>query len=87
MVTREAGGTSGEVLVVRTAARLRGRPALPGDKSISHRALLLALLAEGSSRIAAAGDGDDVRSTARIVAALGAEVVRVAEDGAGWTTS
>ena len=51
------------------AATLR----LPGDKSISHRALLLAALAEGESRIAGAGDGADVRSTAGIVAALGAE--------------
>ena len=49
------------------------RPRLPGDKSISHRALLLALLAAGESRIAGAGDGDDVRSTAGIVAALGAD--------------
>jgi 3-phosphoshikimate 1-carboxyvinyltransferase len=52
---------------------------LPGDKSISHRALLLALLAEGESTIAAAGDGEDVRSTAGICAALGATVVRVSE--------
>ena len=66
-------------LVVRPAARLRGRPALPGDKSISHRALLLALLAAGESRIAAAGDGEDVRSTAGIVRALGATVERIAE--------
>ena len=66
-------------LVVRPAARLRGTPALPGDKSISHRALLLALLAAGESRIAAAGDGADVRSTAASVAALGATVERVAE--------
>jgi 3-phosphoshikimate 1-carboxyvinyltransferase len=66
-------------LVVRPAARLRGRPALPGDKSISHRALLLALLAQGESRIAAAGDGEDVRSTAGVVRALGATVERVAE--------
>ena len=66
-------------LVVRPAARLRGRPALPGDKSISHRALLLALLAEGESRIVAAGDGEDVRSTAGVVRALGATVERLAE--------
>ena len=64
---------------MRPAARLRGRPSLPGDKSISHRALLLALLAEGESRIVAAGDGADVRSTAGVVAALGATVERVAE--------
>jgi 3-phosphoshikimate 1-carboxyvinyltransferase len=66
-------------MVVRPAARLRGSPALPGDKSISHRALLLALLAAGESRISAAGDGADVRSTAGVIAALGARVERVAE--------
>ena len=66
-------------IVVRPAARLRGSPALPGDKSISHRALLLALLAAGESRITAPGDGADVRSTAGVVAALGARVERVAE--------
>ena len=68
--------TVDDAIVVRPAAKLRGHPALPGDKSISHRALLLALLAEGESRIAAASDGDDVRSTAGIVAALGAMVER-----------
>ncbi|HEY5628296.1 MAG TPA: 3-phosphoshikimate 1-carboxyvinyltransferase [Candidatus Limnocylindrales bacterium] len=66
-------------LVVRRAARLRGRPALPGDKSISHRALLLALLADGESRITAAGDGEDVRSTAGVARALGATVERLTE--------
>jgi 3-phosphoshikimate 1-carboxyvinyltransferase len=73
--------TSIDALVVRPAARLRGNPALPGDKSISHRALLLALLAPGESRIAGAGDGEDVRSTAGIVAALGATVERLREAG------
>jgi 3-phosphoshikimate 1-carboxyvinyltransferase len=68
-----------ESIVIRPAAALRGRPALPGDKSISHRALLLALLAEGDSRITAAGDGADVRSTAALIAALGAEVERLGE--------
>lgn len=68
-----------DAVVVRPATRLRGRPSLPGDKSISHRALLLALLAQGESRIAAAGDGADVRSTAGVVSALGALVERVAE--------
>ena len=68
-----------DTAVVRPATRLRGRPALPGDKSISHRALLLALLAAGESRILATGDGADVRSTAAIIEALGATVERVAE--------
>jgi 3-phosphoshikimate 1-carboxyvinyltransferase len=66
---------------VRASARLRGDLRLPGDKSISHRALLLAALAEGESRIDGAGDGADVRSTAGIVAALGAAVERLPGDG------
>ncbi len=68
--------------LIQLAARLRGRLRVPGDKSISHRALMLALLAEGESRISGAGDGADVRSTAGIVAALGATVEReMADDG------
>ncbi|HEY7524171.1 MAG TPA: 3-phosphoshikimate 1-carboxyvinyltransferase [Candidatus Limnocylindrales bacterium] len=62
--------------IVRPATRLRGELHLPGDKSISHRALMLAALAEGQSRISGAGDGADVRSTAGIVARLGVRVVR-----------
>jgi 3-phosphoshikimate 1-carboxyvinyltransferase len=66
---------------ISSAARLRGEPRLPGDKSISHRALLLASLAEGESTITGAGDGRDVAATAAVVAALGATVERVREDG------
>jgi 3-phosphoshikimate 1-carboxyvinyltransferase len=54
---------------------------MPGDKSISHRALMLAALAKGESLIEGAGDGADVRSTAGIVASLGAMVERGATDG------
>ena len=67
-------------LAVRRAPRLRGEPGLPGDKSVSHRALLLALLAAGETRIAGAGDGRDVRATAAVVAALGATVERAGDD-------
>ena len=70
-----------DVATVRPAARLRGELRLPGDKSISHRALMLATMAAGESRITGAGDGADVRSTAGIMAALGATVERVADDG------
>ena len=69
-----------DVATVRPAARLRGELRLPGDKSISHRALLFATLAAGESRIVGAGDGADVRSTAGIMRALGA---RVEPDGVG----
>jgi 3-phosphoshikimate 1-carboxyvinyltransferase len=70
-----------DVATVRPATRLRGELRLPGDKSISHRALILATLAAGESTIRGAGDGADVRSTAGVMRALGARVERVAEDG------
>jgi 3-phosphoshikimate 1-carboxyvinyltransferase len=69
-----------DVAVVRPAARLRGELRLPGDKSISHRALILAALAAGESRITGAGDGADVRSTAAAMSALGASVDRRPDD-------
>jgi 3-phosphoshikimate 1-carboxyvinyltransferase len=65
---------------VRPARRLRGEIRLPGDKSISHRALLLALLAAGESRITGVGDGRDVRATADVATALGASVTRLGGD-------
>ena len=68
--------STGTVAAIRPAARLRGELRVPGDKSVSHRALLLATLATGESRIAGAGDGADVRSTAGIMSALGAIVER-----------
>ena len=67
-------------VTVRPARRLRGELRLPGDKSISHRALLLALLAAGESRITGAGDGRDVRATADVATALGASVTRLGGD-------
>jgi 3-phosphoshikimate 1-carboxyvinyltransferase len=74
-------GRGPDLAVIPTAARLRGELRLPGDKSISHRAVMLAALAEGQSTIRGAGDGEDVRSTARIAAALGPSVERVGGDG------
>jgi len=63
--------------IIEPALRLTGELRLPGDKSISHRALMLGLLANGESRIQGAGDGADVRSTAGILGALGARVERM----------
>jgi 3-phosphoshikimate 1-carboxyvinyltransferase len=77
----EGSGPVEQPRLVRRAAHLRGEPRLPGDKSISHRALMLAALAVGTSEIAAAGDGRDVQATAGIAAALGATVERVGGDG------
>ena len=66
---------------VSRPTRLRGTLRLPGDKSISHRALILATLAAGESRIIGSSGGADVRSTAGIMAALGASIEQVADDG------
>src|SRR5690242_15280315 len=71
---------STDAAIVTPPTRLRGELLLPGDKSISHRALLLATIAAGESRIAGAGDGADVRSTAAACRALGATVERLAGD-------
>lgn len=51
---------------------LRGRVTVPGDKSISHRALVLAALAEGTSAVRGLSDGDDVARTRAAVEAMGA---------------
>jgi 3-phosphoshikimate 1-carboxyvinyltransferase len=59
---------------------LTGRVRVPGDKSISHRALLVASLAEGSSRLEGLNTGRDVAATAAAVRALGASC-RLADDG------
>jgi 3-phosphoshikimate 1-carboxyvinyltransferase len=70
-------------LVVDGPRPLRGRIRVPGDKGISHRALLFASLATGVSEIRHLADGDDV---ARTAAALGALGVPVAGDGTGTVT-
>ncbi|HYI85309.1 MAG TPA: 3-phosphoshikimate 1-carboxyvinyltransferase [Acetobacteraceae bacterium] len=59
---------------------LRGRVRVPGDKSISHRALMFGALAVGTTRIKGLLEGEDVLRTAAAMRALGAEVERT---GAG----
>ncbi len=58
---------------------LRGRLRPPGDKSISHRALILGLLAIGETRVEGLLEGDDVLRTAAAARALGAVVTREGE--------
>ncbi len=53
---------------------LRGDVRVPGDKSISHRAVMLAAIAEGTSRIAGFLEGEDTRATAAILARLGVRI-------------
>lgn len=62
------------------AAALSGTVRVPGDKSISHRALMFGALAVGESRVEGLLEGDDVLRTAAAMRALGAEVERL-EDG------
>lgn len=56
------------------ARPLDGSARVPGDKSISHRAILFAAMAEGTSRLTGVLDSADVRSTIAAVRALGAQV-------------
>ncbi len=65
----------------RPGAPLTGRIRVPGDKSISHRALMLSALAVGRSRIEGLLEGEDVLATAAALSAMGATIAREA-DGA-----
>ncbi|ODU81016.1 3-phosphoshikimate 1-carboxyvinyltransferase [Novosphingobium sp. SCN 63-17] len=56
---------------------LRGRIRVPGDKSISHRSLMLSSLAVGESRVTGLLEGEDVLSTAAAMRAMGADIERV----------
>ncbi len=61
-------------LKARFAGPLTGAARPPGDKSISHRALIMGALAEGETRIQCLLEGEDVRHTAQAVRLLGARV-------------
>jgi 3-phosphoshikimate 1-carboxyvinyltransferase len=63
-------------LAARTAGSLKGDITVPGDKSISHRALMFGALAAGETRIEGLLEGEDVMRTAAAMRALGAEVTR-----------
>jgi 3-phosphoshikimate 1-carboxyvinyltransferase len=63
-------------LEARKSQSLTGRVRVPGDKSISHRALILGALAVGETRITGLLEGEDVLNTAKAMQALGATVER-----------
>ena len=76
-------------LTAAPSTGLRGHIAVPGDKSISHRALILGGMAEGETRIEGLLEGQDVLRTAAAVRVLGATVTRLGEglwtvQGAPW---
>jgi 3-phosphoshikimate 1-carboxyvinyltransferase len=58
-------------MIIRPAAQVRGRLQIPGDKSISHRAALIAALAEGASRIDNYSTSADCRSTLACLRQMG----------------
>lgn len=60
---------------------LKGCVRVPGDKSISHRALIFGALATGTTRITGLLEGEDVLGTAHVMAALGADVRK---EGDAW---
>ena len=63
---------------------LRGRLRCPSDKSISHRALMFAALAEGTSHLGGVLPSADVRSTAKAVQRIGAKLRTETRDGEPW---
>lgn len=71
---------TGQVRAMKSGP-LAGEAAAPGDKSISHRALILSAMAQGQSTISGLLQGDDVLRTAAAMRALGAEIER---SGAEW---
>lgn len=68
--------TRQRALQARRTGALKGRAHIPGDKSISHRALILSALAAGESAITGLLDGEDVLRTATALQALGARIRR-----------
>jgi 3-phosphoshikimate 1-carboxyvinyltransferase len=75
-------------MTARRGRALSGRARVPGDKSISHRALILGALAVGRTQISGLLEGEDVLNTAKAMRALGAGIERIGEgvwrvDGVG----
>ena len=66
----------------KAAGALSGRVRVPGDKSISHRALMLSALCVGESRIEGLLEGEDVHATAAALRAMGAGIER--DDHGCW---
>lgn len=72
------------------AGALKGRIRVPGDKSISHRSIMLSALAVGESRISGLLEGEDVMATAAAMRAMGAIIERIGANepsGSEWRVS
>jgi 3-phosphoshikimate 1-carboxyvinyltransferase len=66
-------------LEARSSGPLTGKVRVPGDKSISHRALILGALAVGKTQVSGLLEGEDVLNTAKSMRALGAKVERTGD--------
>jgi len=66
--------------LTRGSFAVAGEVRVPGDKSVSHRALICATLAAGSSRVRGLLLSDDVQSTASVLRALGAPLPELSDD-------
>ena len=62
------------VRAITRPARLGGELAVPGDKSISHRSLILNAMAHGTARVTGLSDGEDVMSTMACLRGMGVEI-------------
>ena len=72
--------SSQTAVAARRSGPLKGRLRAPGDKSISHRALIIGALAVGRTMISGLLEGEDVINTARAMRAFGARVERCGEE-------
>jgi 3-phosphoshikimate 1-carboxyvinyltransferase len=72
-------------LISRPVAGLKGAARVPGDKSISHRALMLGAIASGETTVTGLLEGEDVLRTARALLSMGAIVTPPAQSGGTWS--
>lgn len=82
------GPVRGPIRVLPARGGLRGELTAPGDKSVSHRAVLLGAVNEGPVRVAGFLRSADTEATVRVVEALGVRIDRLADElvvhGEGW---
>jgi 3-phosphoshikimate 1-carboxyvinyltransferase len=71
-----SGHATPEPMTARRSGPLRGRAEVPGDKSISHRALIFGAMAVGETKITGLLEGQDVLDTAKAMRAFGATVTQ-----------
>ncbi|MBP6736520.1 MAG: 3-phosphoshikimate 1-carboxyvinyltransferase [Rhodobacteraceae bacterium] len=80
-----SGHGEAQPMIASKSGPLRGTASVPGDKSISHRALIFGAMAVGETRISGLLEGQDVLDTAKAMQAFGATVIR---HGLGdWTVN